>query len=83
MKCTTLGIEVAKTVFQLHGVDKEGAVVVQRRVSRGKLLETVLGGKKSRLTQLCCTIPRCLPTVTIRGDVTFWGHVLELLMREV
>lgn len=36
MKCTTLGIDLAKSVFQLHGVDKKGQVVVQKRVSRSK-----------------------------------------------
>ncbi len=41
MKCTTLGIDLAKQVFQLHGVDKRGHVVVQKRVSWSKLRETV------------------------------------------
>ena len=27
MNCTTLGIDVAKQVFQLHGVDERGKVV--------------------------------------------------------
>ena len=29
MNCTTLGIDVAKNIFQLHGVDERGPVVVQ------------------------------------------------------
>jgi transposase len=41
MKVTTLGIDVAKTIFQLHGVDARGNVAVQQRVTRGKLWETV------------------------------------------
>ena len=36
MNCTTLGVDVAKNVFQLHGVDERGQVVVQKRVSRSK-----------------------------------------------
>ena len=40
MHCTTLGIDVAKQVFQLHGVDARGQVVAQKRVIRGKLRET-------------------------------------------
>ena len=36
MRCTTLGIDLAKSVFQLHGVDKKGQVVVQKRVGRSK-----------------------------------------------
>ncbi len=33
MNCTTLGIDLAKTLFQRHGVDACGHVVVQKRVS--------------------------------------------------
>ena len=41
MNCTTLGIDVAKQVFQLHGVDERGHVVVQKRVTRAKVRATV------------------------------------------
>jgi len=41
MKCTTLGIDLAKSEFHLHGVNKDGKVVVQKRVSRGKVRATV------------------------------------------
>ena len=34
----TIGLDLGKSVFQVHGVDAEGAVVVQRRLTRGKLL---------------------------------------------
>jgi transposase len=42
MTVAVLGIDLAKRVFQLHGIDTHGRVVVSRRVSRGKLIETVL-----------------------------------------
>ncbi len=42
MTVAVLGIDVAKRVFQLHGIDAHGRVVVSRRVSRDKLVETVL-----------------------------------------
>ena len=38
---TTVGIDLAKNVFSLHGVDAEGAVVLRRSVNRAKLLELV------------------------------------------
>lgn len=41
MNCTTLGIDLAKQVFQLHGVDERGQVVIQKRVSRTNLREMV------------------------------------------
>jgi hypothetical protein len=33
------GLDVAKSVFQIHGVDAAGTVVVRKRISRGKVLE--------------------------------------------
>ena len=35
---TTIGLDIAKSVFQVHGVDAEGAVVVRRRLTRGRML---------------------------------------------
>src|ERR1700685_4685686 len=34
----TMGLDLGKSVFQVHGVDAGGAVVLQRRLTRGKLL---------------------------------------------
>jgi transposase len=42
MTVAVLGIDLAKRVFQLHGIDPHGRVVVSRRVSRDKLVETVV-----------------------------------------
>ena len=36
-----LGIDLAKHVFHLHGVDAHGRTVVSKRVSRAKLVEAV------------------------------------------
>ena len=38
---TTVGIDLAKNVFSLHGVDATGTVVVRRSVGRAKLLELI------------------------------------------
>ncbi len=35
---TTIGLDIAKSVFQVHGIDALGKVVVQRRLTRGRLL---------------------------------------------
>jgi transposase len=40
-KVTTLGIDLAKTVFQLHGVDLTGKVVWRREVRRAQLMKIV------------------------------------------
>lgn len=38
MNVTTLGIDLAKTVFQLHGVDERGRIPLMKRLSRHQLL---------------------------------------------
>lgn len=38
MTITTLGIDLAKSVFQLHGMDSDGAVVLQKKLRRGAVL---------------------------------------------
>src|SRR5262245_35093201 len=67
MKCTTLGIDLAKSVFQLHGVDKKGQVVVQKRVSRSKLRETV--GQ----------IPACVIGMEACGSAQYWAREFQQL----
>jgi hypothetical protein len=53
MNWTTLGRDVTKQVFQLRAVDERGQVVIHKRMSRGKVRETVaqlppgLGGQKT------------------------------------
>ena len=34
---TTIGLDIAKNVFQVHGVDADGAVVVRQRLTRGRM----------------------------------------------
>lgn len=38
MKITTIGIDLAKSVFQIHGVDEQGKVVVRKRLRRPQVL---------------------------------------------
>ena len=45
---TTLGIDLAKDVFHLHGVDARGHTVLQRRITRRTLPELIV------------TLPVCL-----------------------
>lgn len=43
MQITTIGLDIAKNVFQVHGIDDAGRVVLRRKVRRDQLL-TLLGG---------------------------------------
>ena len=45
---TVLGIDIAKNVFQLHGVNSEGKMSLKKRLSRNKFMEFV------------ATLPPCL-----------------------
>ena len=36
---STIGLDIAKSAFQIHGVDGAGMVVIRKRVSRAKVLE--------------------------------------------
>ena len=38
MKISTIGLDIAKNVFQVHGIDGEGRAVLRRRVRRDQLL---------------------------------------------
>ena len=67
MNCTTLGIDLAKQVLQLHGVDERGHVVVQKRVSRSKLRETV------------AQLPPCLIGMEACSSAQYWAREFEKL----
>jgi transposase len=34
-RITTIGLDLAKKVFQVHGIDAEGKVIVARKLRRG------------------------------------------------
>src|SRR3954469_16285615 len=37
-RVVTIGFDIAKSVFQVHGIDGTGAVVVRRKLARGRVL---------------------------------------------
>jgi len=47
-KIATVGLDIAKSVFQVHGVDAAGEVVVRKRLSR------------ARVIPFFARLPRCL-----------------------
>ena len=67
MNCATLGIDVAKQVFQFHGVDERGQVVVQKRVTRAKLRETV------------AQLPTSLIGMEACGSAQYWAREFQQL----
>ena len=39
MQITTIGLDIAKNVFQVHAADEQGSAVLKRKLTRGKVLE--------------------------------------------
>src|SRR5690348_17234048 len=71
---STLGIDLAKSSFSLHGVDAVGAVVLRRTLSRAKL------------TELVAQLPPCLIGMEACSGAHEWarrfaasGHTVKLM----
>jgi transposase len=62
---TTIGLDIAKSVFQVHGVDAEGSVVVRRQLKRRyvlaffKKLPPCLVGIEAHATRRLVSFERC------------------------
>ncbi|MGH8560086.1 MAG: IS110 family transposase, partial [Methylococcales bacterium] len=39
MNVTTIGLDIARNVFQIHGVDEQGKVVLRKTLKRNKVTE--------------------------------------------
>src|SRR4029078_11735677 len=64
---TTIGLDIAESVFQVHGVDAVGAVVLRRKLTRGRVL-----GFFEKL-------PRCLVGIESCSCSHYWAR--ELIAR--
>jgi transposase len=71
MQITTIGLDIAKNVFQVHGVDGDGRVVLRKKVRRDKLL-AVFGA-----------LPRCLVGMEACATSHYWARELETLGHRV
>lgn len=71
MEITTIGLDLAKNVFQVHGVDAEGTVVLRRKLRRSDLI-TFFG-----------SIPPVLIGMEACGGAHFWARELAALGHEV
>ena len=68
---TRMGIELAKHVFQLHGVDERGPTVLRRRISRAQLRPFV------------AQLRPCLIGVEACGRAHYWVRELKTLGHDV
>lgn len=66
-----LGLDIAKSVFQLHGVDADGATVLQKRLTR------------SRMLGFFAKLPPCLIGIEACATSHYWARELIALGHEV
>lgn len=71
MNITTLGIDLAKNVFQLHGVNSKGVKVLGRKLSRKQLVEFV------------AQLPKCTIALEACGSSHYWGRKFRAMGHEV
>jgi transposase len=71
MQITTIGLDIAKNLFQLHGVDDEGQVVLRQKVRRDRLLE------------LFGTFEPCLVGIEACATAHHWAREITALGHEV
>jgi len=70
----TIGLDIAKSVFQVHGIGKSGSVVVQRRLRRSQVL-----GFFSKLSPCVVGIEACASSHFWAREIVALGHDVRLM----
>ena len=65
MKTTTIGIDLAKIVFQIHGVDERGKVSVRKQL------------KRAEMSSYFANLEPCLIGMEACGSAHYWARKLE------
>ena len=68
---TTIGLDLAKNVFQVHGMDHEGQVVLRKKLRRGQMLK------------FFGILPPCLVGMEACGSAHHWARELKAQGHEV
>src|SRR5215467_4941296 len=68
---TTIGLDLAKHVFQVHGIDAQGTTVLRKRLRRGQVLA------------FFSHIPRCVVGLEACATGHYWARELRALGHEV
>src|SRR5215213_9739620 len=71
MQVTRIGLDIAKSVFQVHGVDAQGKVEVRKQLSR------------SKVWAYFAQLPACRIGIAACGSAHYWGRELQKLGHEV
>jgi transposase len=70
-RTTTIGLDLAKNVFQLHGVTEEGEVTLRRQLRRSQMLD------------FFARLPPCLIGMEACAGAHFWARQLTKLGHDV
>jgi transposase len=65
---TTIGFDIAKSVFQVHGVDMQGRVIIRRQLKRRQVLTFF-----RKLPPCLVGIEACACRIIGRGNCRSWG----------
>ena len=65
MKITTIGIDLAKSVFQIHGVDAQGKTVLKKQI------------KRDEMTVFFANLSPCLIGMEACGSAHYWARKLQ------
>lgn len=71
MEITTIGLDIAKRVFQAHGVDAAGRAVLRRRLGRAEVLDFFRA------------LPPCLVGIEACGTAHHWAREIRAFGHEV
>ena len=71
MQITTIGFDIAKNVFQIHGIDAAEKVVIRKQLRRGQVLK------------FFAALPPCLVGLEACATAHYWARELTKLGHEV
>ena len=71
MKVTTIGLDLAKSVFQVHGADERGTAQLRKQLQR------------HQMASFFANHPPCLVAMEACGSAHHWGRKLRALGHEV
>ncbi|WP_342271079.1 IS110 family transposase [Candidatus Tisiphia endosymbiont of Parasteatoda lunata] len=71
MEVTTIGIDIAKRIFQIHGVDKNGKTILKKKLMREQVLTFM------------ANVPKCLVGMEACGGASYWARELIKLGHNV
>jgi transposase len=71
MQITTIGLDIAKNVFQVHGIDAAEKVVVRKQLRRGQVMK------------FFAALPPCLVGMEACATAHYWARELRKLGHQV